>query len=61
MASPPGTHEACIYLPKVLALAATEQADHESDDENRTEHRQRDYQYLEVHCKKKKNLNVTNL
>lgn len=37
------------HLPKVLTLAAAEQADQEGDDDYSTNHCQRDYQRLEVH------------
>lgn len=38
------------HSPKVLTLAAAEQADQEGDDNNSTNHGQADNQCLEVHC-----------
>lgn len=38
-------------VPKVLALAAAEQANQESDDKDSAHHCQNDYQRLEVHCR----------
>lgn len=38
------------HSPKVLTLAAAEQADQEGDDNNPTNHGQADNQHLEVHC-----------
>lgn len=40
----------CTHSPKVLTLAAAEQADQEGDDNNSTNHGQADNQRLEVHC-----------
>lgn len=44
-----GTND-CTHSPKVLTLAAAEQADQEGDDNNSTNHSQADNQCLEVHC-----------
>ena len=45
-------------LPEVLALAAAEQADEEGDDDDSTDHRQGDYQGLEVHYRQRQKHNV---
>lgn len=52
------TQSQTAHLPKVLTLAAAEHADHDSNDENCSKHRQGDYQRLEIHCRK--NESVTN-
>lgn len=39
------------HSPKILTLAAAEQANQEGNDDNSTNHCEGDYQRLEVHCR----------
>lgn len=48
---PKGPQGLTVHSPKVFALAAAEHTDQEGDNDNSTEHRQGDYQRLEVHCR----------
>ena len=46
-----GQSQLSAHVPKILALAAAEQADQGGDDDDPTNHSQGDYQRLEVHCR----------
>lgn len=47
-----GQSQLSAHLPKVLALAAAEQANQGGNDDNSTNHGQGDYQRLEVHYRR---------